>query len=267
MQRSGTTTRRSESRWAGSAPRRRLAILTALALGALAPGASAEDLMSPLSAAACPTGAPRKPLKVAALMSLVDQRDAPVAPRQSGAADATLPAPDSAVEPGEPIMPAEATPLARPFRPIGQVTLDAALPPGLTPGAAADAQASAAETVPVFDDERRLGVWAHVNKQWAATNMHHRPLYFEEVNLERYGYTPSRCLQPVLSGARFFVTVPALPYMIAAQPQHCTCIYTLGHYRPGSCVPRRPHCPLAGRHGAGIAMETVVAVGLVFLIP
>ena len=66
----------------------------------------------------------------------------------------------------------------------------------------------------------------------------HRPLYFEEINLERYGYGCGWCLQPGASAAHFFGTVPALPYLMTVDCPH-ECIYTLGHYRPGSCPPWR----------------------------
>ena len=41
---------------------------------------------------------------------------------------------------------------------------------------------------------------------WDAPVLGYQPLYFEEVNLERYGYGPRylRMVQPVLSGAHFF---------------------------------------------------------------
>lgn len=51
--------------------------------------------------------------------------------------------------------------------------------------------------------------------QTAAT-FQHQPLYFEEMNLERHGKS-LRTLQPVVSGVRFFGTVPLLPYKMAVQ--------------------------------------------------
>jgi hypothetical protein len=71
-------------------------------------------------------------------------------------------------------------------------------------------------------------------------------------------------VQPALSGAHFFATVPALPYKMALD-RPCECIYTLGHYRPGSCVPHRIHriplCPLPA------TIEACVITGLVFALP
>ena len=90
--------------------------------------------------------------------------------------------------------------------------------------------------------------------------------YFEEVNLERYGYTPFHlgAIQPALSAGRFFATIPALPYLATARPP-CERIYTLGHYRPGSLVPFRPH--LIEAAPLPTAVEGLAINGLVFLIP
>jgi hypothetical protein len=100
--------------------------------------------------------------------------------------------------------------------------------------------------------------------QWDATCLCHRPLYFEEINLERYGYGCGCCLQPLASAAHFFGTVPALPYCMAAECPH-ECVYTLGHYRPGSCPPWRCHWPPADPLAA--AAEGGVWTGMIFLIP
>jgi hypothetical protein len=106
--------------------------------------------------------------------------------------------------------------------------------------------------------------WAELLYQWDATCLCHRPLYFEEINAERYGYVCDCCLQPFASAAHFFGKVPALPYLMVAEcPGEC--IYTLGHYRPGSSPPWRwhwPPCdPLAAVAAGGIY------TGLIFAIP
>jgi len=115
--------------------------------------------------------------------------------------------------------------------------------------------------------------WPGLLYQYEAAWLYHRPLYFEEVNLERYGYmscdhrcngVPAALIQPVLSGAHFFATVPALPYKMAVnRPREC--VYALGHYRPGSFVPYQIHWPPL-RPTAGV-VEAVAATGLVFAIP
>ena len=79
------------------------------------------------------------------------------------------------------------------------------------------------------------------SKAWLASNFVHRPLYFEETQLERYGNRTK--LQLLRSGIHFFGTLPVLPYKMGADLPNM-CKYTYGHYRPGDCVPydvyRRP---------------------------
>jgi hypothetical protein len=105
--------------------------------------------------------------------------------------------------------------------------------------------------------------WPELVFEWEAPGTCHKPLYFQEVNLERYGWT-FPLAQPVVSAAHFFGRVPALPYLMTVDPP-LRCVYTLGHYRPGSCVPPSwqivPFDPLAA------AVQGGVVTGLVYLIP
>ena len=78
--------------------------------------------------------------------------------------------------------------------------------------------------------------WAETQFNWAPTELAHQPLYFDELALERYGQTVAPRLQPVISGAHFFGTFAILPYKMGLDRAH-DCVYTLGHYRPGSCAP------------------------------
>jgi hypothetical protein len=107
-------------------------------------------------------------------------------------------------------------------------------------------------------------LWPGYVYHWDATSLCYRPLYFEEINLERYGYGCCACLQPAASAAHFFATVPALPYCMAVDCP-CECVYTLGHYRPGSCQPWRRHWPPCDPLAA--AAEGGVLTGMIFLIP
>ncbi len=85
--------------------------------------------------------------------------------------------------------------------------------------------------------------WSQTSYHWDPTCLCYRPLYFEEINLERYGYGCCECVQPAVSAAHFFVTVPALPYCMAINCP-CQCEYALGTYRPGTCgVPWRRNWP------------------------
>ena len=105
--------------------------------------------------------------------------------------------------------------------------------------------------------------FAGTNVTWTASNLCHNPLYFEQPALERYGHTCGP-LQPVLSGAQFLLTVPALPYLIAMDPVN-ECQYPLGHYRPGSCAPYKWN-PFPYSTRAAVA-EGGIVTALVFLIP
>lgn len=79
--------------------------------------------------------------------------------------------------------------------------------------------------------------WSPNEFCWTAPGLMHRPLYFEEINLERYGYSQG-CLQPALSVATFAGNVALLPYQMTLDHPCCP-IYSLGYDRPGDCVPYR----------------------------
>ncbi len=71
---------------------------------------------------------------------------------------------------------------------------------------------------------------------WHPSSICHYPLRFEDPMLERHGHVRFGCWQPLASGARFFATIPLLPYLHTLQPT-CEPVYALGNYRPGSCAP------------------------------
>jgi hypothetical protein len=64
----------------------------------------------------------------------------------------------------------------------------------------------------------------------------HKPLYFEEPQLERYGHEWGPVVQPVISTANFVKNVAFLPYKMGIHPVN-ECQYPLGYYRPGECAP------------------------------
>lgn len=106
--------------------------------------------------------------------------------------------------------------------------------------------------------------WLASQITWKASNLIHKPLYFEEVNLERYGHTAGPFLQPVVSSAHFFVNVAVLPYKMGVHSPH-ECQYVLGYYRPGNCAPWIvPPVPLSLR-GALFQAGAITGQGL--LIP
>jgi len=98
---------------------------------------------------------------------------------------------------------------------------------------------------------------------WKAAGYCHKPLYFEHWTLERYGHSYG-WVDPILSGAHFFATLPVLPYKMGVElPWEC--VYPLGYYRPGSCAPWTvPAVPISKR---GLALEAATVTGLVFLLP
>lgn len=165
-----------------------------------------------------------------------------------------------ATPPQEPIQTGEPLPCFVP-KPMSSLTTNIAFPEGALP---ANVALECAIDVGVVTDPRLEYGWSQFDFHWAATCLCHRPLYFEDVNAERYGYTVSRFFQPVISGAKFFLTVPALPYKMVVDPPH-ECIYTLGNYRPGSCVPwRYEHLPLKL---TAAAVEVGTIAGLILLLP
>jgi hypothetical protein len=106
-----------------------------------------------------------------------------------------------------------------------------------------------------FDASRRLFLdhvgpparldWAAFEYHWAAAEMWHQPLYFDDVPLEVYGQTISPEYQPYLSGLRFYATLPAMPLKLWADRPY-SYISALGRYRPGSHMPQirqRPEWP------------------------
>ena len=104
--------------------------------------------------------------------------------------------------------------------------------------------------------------WMLTAFQWQATAFCHRPLYFEEPNLERLGYSHG-FWQPLVSAGHFFGRIPALPYLMHADP-YCECDYTLGQFRPGSCAPYLCHRPPMSLHGA--TAQAVVTTALFLAI-
>jgi hypothetical protein len=106
--------------------------------------------------------------------------------------------------------------------------------------------------------------WLPSTFHWQASAMCNKPLYFEELQAERYGHVTGPFTQPVISGAHFFLNIAALPYKMAINPP-TECQYQLGYYRPGSCAPWMiPPIPLSLR---GAAAQTTAVLGGIYLIP
>lgn len=109
--------------------------------------------------------------------------------------------------------------------------------------------------------ERNYG---ETHYHWMASNLHHNPLYFEDVSLERYGHTYPYGLQPFVSLSKFSCQVVGLPYQMALNPAWCD-EYALGYYRPGDCAPKlRYRIPWDKK---AVCTAAGVYTGLVFLFP
>ena len=99
---------------------------------------------------------------------------------------------------------------------------------------------------------------------WTASGLCHKPLYFEQKNLERYGHAAHPLIQPALSGAHFFGSIVTLPYQMGIHPMY-ECRYDLGNYRVGSCAPwLLPPIPISLR---GALLQAGVVTGGTFILP
>lgn len=114
------------------------------------------------------------------------------------------------------------------------------------------------------DEQLEPRVWPEITYTWKASALCHKPLYFEDVQLERYGHSWPRCAQPIVSGAHFFSSIAILPYKMGLETPN-ECIYALGHYRPGSCAPYYIEAlPFTWR---AAAFQTGVITGIHFALP
>ena len=106
--------------------------------------------------------------------------------------------------------------------------------------------------------------WVPLTMTWKASGLYHKPLYFEQIQMERYGHSFGPIAQPLISAAHFFGHALTLPYQIGISPPG-EGEYALGYYRPGSCAPYLfPPYPLSFR---AALMQTGSVIGLVYAIP
>jgi len=101
---------------------------------------------------------------------------------------------------------------------------------------------------------------------WQPTNFFHQPLYFDDQPLERYGQTTCWQLQPIISGSRFFFTVPIVPYKIGLNPLHEP-VTTLGYDRPGNCTPCMRERVVPRLEGDAALLQAATVLALVFILP
>jgi len=148
------------------------------------------------------------------------------------------------------------------FRPLREIDLQPGLDRGKTPP---DLSAGLFAPPPPGAPLERFGhAWPEQVFGWAASELEHQPLYFDDVPLENYGQTVCPFAQPALSAARFFVTLPVIPYKIGLDHPFDR-VSTLGTYRVGTCAPRTHQSPPFGFDAA--TLEAGTWVGMVFLLP
>lgn len=141
--------------------------------------------------------------------------------------------------------------------------------PSLTSGVGAQPFQRAAsnretDALLAFSHQAALGMdyrmeQANVVKTWRSPNLSHRPIYFEDENLERYGIGYGR-FQPLVSGTKFFATAIFLPYHVGVQ-HPSECVYEMGYFRPGDCNPAYGRQRELNRRGL---FNQVMAFGFVF---
>ena len=107
--------------------------------------------------------------------------------------------------------------------------------------------------------------FSRTNYMWTASALSTKAAYFEDTQLERHGHTKVRpVFQPLVSGARFFGTIPLLPYHMGVTPPG-ECVYTLGHQRAGTYTPYMAEpFPISPR---GALFQAGALTGAVFAFP
>jgi len=101
--------------------------------------------------------------------------------------------------------------------------------------------------------------WPTEVKTWVTPTFEHKPLYFEQPNLERYGYGTKPFFQPLASSAHFYGSILILPYKLCSQ-HPSEKVYPLGHQRPGdrACYQQRF---FLGESSPGAALKYFTAEG------
>ena len=117
---------------------------------------------------------------------------------------------------------------------------------------------------PLGDSPFEPRMWQMTAFHWKASGLCHKPLYFEQVGVERYGHSLGPILQPIWSGVDFYGRIFLLPYEMGIEPPW-ECVYALGYYRPGSCAPKMIFpFPVSIRGGL---LEAGAVLGAVYLLP
>jgi hypothetical protein len=153
----------------------------------------------------------------------------------------------------------EAADLDRFGRPVADIPLDIRPTAGVMPEDVAKEVFAAANSPELRESDQRPPILC----AWSPWTIGYRPLYFEEIPLERYGMTYG-LLQPAVSGAHFFGSVAALPYkMVVHPPRSCLC--SNGFSRMGD-IPLPGYGQRELRLDAGL-VEAGVIVGIIYILP
>jgi hypothetical protein len=173
----------------------------------------------------------------------------------------------------QPVEPENSQPLKlQRVKPIQDISLDITPPTLVTeqnqPIALPQDEGATALPALAQDNPFTRGDLVAAGYQWhpspAGLNFCYQPLYFEEVNLERYGRSHG-ILQPAVSAVAFYGRIPLLPYMAFARPaRRCTmhAHWTLPGYKIGRWEPQ-PIVPSV----TGSAAELAALYGIILLIP
>ena len=112
------------------------------------------------------------------------------------------------------------------LKPMSSITAGIRPPVGKSP-ADQSWQLTSRGTVPAANSDKLFA--------WAAPDIRYKPLYFEDVALERYAQTRGFIRQPFVSGLHFLKSAAFLPYYTLYDPVDA-CDGPLGYCRPGDCV-------------------------------
>lgn len=155
-----------------------------------------------------------------------------------------------------------------PQRPIGQISIDVrSKPKGTSNDLPEDLAQQTTGTIPTVVAARADEMNAEPMYAASLDRAHqfpYQPLYFEEINLERYGRSNCGVLQPAASGLRFFATIPSLPYaMTVHKPNQA--YHWRWPYEAGWGAPRvRELRPLELKPSL---VQASAMTGLIFVVP
>lgn len=100
--------------------------------------------------------------------------------------------------------------------------------------------------------------WPRLVSTIPASVTRYHPLYFEDKNVERYGWDAG-IFQPFLSAGKFYLDLALLPYHLGAQPPW-SLEYNAGYALPGDPEPYRLYLPRCSVTGASLEALTVLGI-------